>query len=318
MRFNLNEFFIVILASYHMVGAHAAIKGTGPLVSKSVEETKNQGKTVQKNNIIEDKVQKKQAGVKSTNLIEDPSAAQKKWGLAITVDNTTDLQKASAEQKILISTLGLSASFKLPYGLSSFMSFSGSKNMTNGRQQSFNDGAVGIKRALFSYKNLSSGASLKVILPINKDNREQTSFRTRLGLAPNLVIGLRPIGLKETNIIFSTSLNEYFHEYKRTAYNTENTQFSVSNAVTISQDFKEKYNFAIYFSNNNGWTYSGFRKPSTYAFGQSLSTSFGKGWSASLAHNVGGGVYDYNGRDLKIKAFDPDASTISLSVTFGI
>lgn len=258
-----------------------------------------------------------QANTMATTLDQQTANMNKKLGASVSLTTSKSVLESDSYNDYVTTTAQIGLSYKLSDKIKLQASGAADKNMKGERDQYFSSAYVGISAPIKNFgTSISTSGSARYYFPVNADQRRDTSFNGRALGTLSANFDLTKVGLKYVSVGVSTALAKNFHEYKRTASNSANTNFYTTNILTLSYTPFLKGGFSFYFSNTTKWDYDNERGSDSFALGQSFDWQLDKQFSISLGHELGGKTYGYSGDQLDVSLFDKNKSSIYTSLIY--
>lgn len=292
-----------------------------PALKMDSKNVTNSNKVIaEKNQNIknEDVVSNKTSATISTVKIKKSknSTGEKSFSLTSTMSAAKSLKALGSESDFISTAFNLNLSYKINLLTSAHAYLGMSKELTGSRDQSLSAAFIGLNSIFYKKNNISIVGKLRTYLPVNKEIREETSFRGRLYSSFAMSAGLDALGLKKVNLSSSVVLAKNFHEFTYTSSGTNNS--SIFSTFSLGLDYSpiESISISIYGSATGSWDYEYFNHLNTYLLGESFSYSVGKNFNISVGHEVGGNTFGYDGKELNIDFLDEDNSSIYSSLSY--
>ncbi len=205
----------------------------------------------------------------------------------------TDLTYGSSlkEQSRADYTADLSATLIPSYKLSSRTTLigriTGNKALENERKQELSTAYLGLTQKITKFGSndfISTSATLRGYLPVNKDLKEGTTYRSQLYFRPYMTFDFTKIGFNYVKLTLRPSYTKYFHKYK-TFNDAVNTDRNLSALANISILATDKITLSTLGGLSESWNYRGSRSE-TYVLDTSIGYDFGKSSNIAVGYSV--------------------------------
>lgn len=248
----------------------------------------------------------------------DKSAGLSLDNVGISLSNTfaTDTKTLSDSGKSMSNTSVLSLSYKLSETMKLSLVNIYDKDLENDREGLIRDPKIGISKS-FGKLNRYVSASLSATgkIPLSKSSRISTSLQTSLGLGGSIVYDSSQHILKNLSLIYSPGAIVNFHEYRVTTSGSSNTQYTLSNSLTLNYGITDYMSAAASGTYYRNFDYTGHTKD-FFSIEQSLSFVLPQNFSLTVGHSAGGSALAINGRESNVQLFDKDLSSYFLNISF--
>jgi hypothetical protein len=253
----------------------------------------------------------------STNVFfgQVQAASAKKasqWSVSLGASINTSLHKNTDLDKQLSSDFSIGPSYRFSNGLRVGTSLSGSKDLLNEREWTWNNSYFSISKSLGSFSGIKVGGLVLVHIPLSEYSQDIQKLNTGLMLAPTFSYNLSSIGLERISLSYRPAITRYFHKYTTSLNGGSNTQYSFSNRLGMNFNITDAAYFAFNGSYARSFTYLGNEKDS-YSFSSALGYSPTPKSSIELGHANGGSPLASNGRDTEIEVFNNRDSSVYMS-----
>jgi hypothetical protein len=159
-------------------------------------------------------------------------------------------------------------------------------------------------------RDLQFHPDASIILPTDKDEFHDQSFRGALSLRPTVDYQTPWKWLSISNILF---LTRNFHAYTQNRDFSPNVEYSMRERFVIGISPIEKLRLELTNDYVRAWTYSGYEHDAFY-FGQEFSYEFQKSWMALLGHKNEGAVNGPNNQGENVAFYDAKTSYITVGL----
>jgi hypothetical protein len=236
----------------------------------------------------------------------------KPWSVSLGASLNTSLHKNSDLDKQLNSDFSIGANYKFKNGIKLGTSLSGTKDLLNEREWTWNNSYLSIAKSLVNLSGLKISGIALVHIPLSDYSKNYQKLRTGIMIAPSFSYNLSSIGLERMSLSYRPALTRYFHKYTTSLTGGSNTQYSLSNRLGMSLTITDAAYFALNGSYAKSYTYLGNEKDS-YSFSSALGYSPTPKSSVEIGHVNGGSPLATNGKDIEIEVFNNRDSSVYMS-----
>lgn len=230
------------------------------------------------------------------------------------IATTSSLHSPNSNDLKVQTTFALTPSYKLNKDFKLSMALSLTRDHERQREVIFNNTKISLAQ---SSKELNENWNYRmrssITLPSNVEDREKNSYKGALSANLNIDRKIR-LFKRSTTIGYSQSLQKNFHQFKQSAFGSDNTSYSTTPNVYLTQPVTKAITVSGYISFRTGWGYSNTRR-SSFGIGQSILVALNDQANLALSYNNAGDALKPNGRDYNTDWFNKNTASVTASLS---
>ena len=154
-------------------------------------------------------------------------------------------------------------------------------------------------------------------LPLSKDRRERESYLTGISLLPELDLDMTRAGMPWLSAAYLFNPARLFHRFYENTNGTSNKEYSLTNDLTVSFQFSQKWSFSSEYIYATQWTYNG-AQTNTFEWDQTIAYSVTPTMNISGGIGTSGDTLKNDGFSPAVSLFDGQATTVSVGIDIKI
>ena len=241
------------------------------------------------------------------------SANEKKLNGSFSMSLFTDLRRFEDEEKSSSTNFQLGASYTLDSFNSLRLGLMGSKQLTQGRDETLNNTRISWNRAgIAQWGRVSVSGTATVVYPTNKDAKVRDEMLAGVELSPTVVTKIND----KMSLVYIPRVIRNFHKYKTNRINSTNTEYQVMQIASLTYQFNDKLSLSpmlIYF---DSWSYYGTQQDDGYMTQLEVNYNYSTKLQIGAGIMNSGAVYTTEmGPDQSIELYDENSSSIYTNLT---
>ena len=246
-------------------------------------------------------------------------ASSSKFHGSVSVGYSSNLYERDAYESESMGTYSARLDYTLK-GANLLRAFvSGYQQDQQGQEHKFNDGFLAwVNNSFWRRGNIVTiGQQVRFVAPMSKESIQRDERLTGVTLAPVFIFNLTPAGLTGVTLVYLPQLTKNFHKYETNRAFNNNTEYSLSNILSLSYSFTDNWYWRNDFVYGNGWSYGGVKRDDNWQFATEIGYTFRNGV------NIGGGLTNAGairnleyGNDQTINLFNDRTASVYTDLSY--